>query len=632
MLLFHFQPSWLPGGFAGVDVFFVISGYLMTGIIVSGLQQQSFSLIRFYIARANRIVPALAVLCLTLLLFGYFYMTPWEYRALGKHTGASMGFVSNIVYWMEAGYFDAASKEKWLIHTWSLSVEWQFYLLYPLMLMVIAKIASVNAIRLTLVVATVAAMLLSIVSTELWPSASYFLLSARAWELMLGGIAFLYPMQLSSGYKRALEGCGVLLIAVSYLLFSAENAWPGYLALVPVLGSFFIIQAQRENSFLTNNIVFQKIGASSYSIYLWHWPIAVLGYSFDLPYWLAIGGTLSVVLGWLSYKYIESLHFAKRSKLSELPKVIPVYMTIVTAILGAWVFISHGSNYWLERQPDITRQTYQAISRHLAMKTDWGMDATGKQDLSDCRFNSSQLTQDVSQRLTQCYNKYGAGILILGDSHAIDLFGVVTSRFDDAFIVGITSVGCRPHRKDPNCQYNDVKQLLETQPLFRHVIYEQGGFYLLRDSNGLEGNRSMFSDLQLSDTVEGISVNSANVKKTLQYLDALSAFVPVTWYGSRIEPHITHRQLLKLGCNYPFALRPGQRKVFNELEYFASSQVSAAGNRNLRYISQNDLMNFDFSKDLMTCRVKYWDDGDHYSDNGEIIFGKRLPKNFLSFK
>jgi peptidoglycan/LPS O-acetylase OafA/YrhL len=129
VVLFHFNASWMPGGFAGVDVFFVISGFLMTGIIFRGIEQKNFSILRFYVARANRIIPALAVLCLFLLVFGWFYLTPLDYKALGKHAAGSMGFLSNFMYMRESGYFDAASREKWLLHTWSLSVEWQFYII-----------------------------------------------------------------------------------------------------------------------------------------------------------------------------------------------------------------------------------------------------------------------------------------------------------------------------------------------------------------------------------------------------------------------------------------------------------------------------------------------------------------------
>lgn len=147
VVLFHFNASWLPGGFAGVDVFFVISGFLMTGIIFRGIEQDNFSILNFYIARANRIIPALALLCFVLLVFGWFYLTPLEYQSLGKHAASSVSFLSNFTYWSEAGYFAAASHEKWLLHTWSLSVEWQFYIIYPLMLVAMRKFISIKTMK-----------------------------------------------------------------------------------------------------------------------------------------------------------------------------------------------------------------------------------------------------------------------------------------------------------------------------------------------------------------------------------------------------------------------------------------------------------------------------------------------------
>nr|WP_053084567.1 acyltransferase [Catenovulum maritimum] len=121
VVLFHFNPKWLPGGFIGVDVFFVISGFLMTGIIMRGIEKDSFSILKFYYARAKRIIPALAVVCFIIIVFGWFYLTSFDFAPLLQHVISSVVFLSNIVYWGESGYFDAASSEKWLLHTWSLS-------------------------------------------------------------------------------------------------------------------------------------------------------------------------------------------------------------------------------------------------------------------------------------------------------------------------------------------------------------------------------------------------------------------------------------------------------------------------------------------------------------------------------
>lgn len=343
VLLFHFNAAWMPGGFAGVDVFFVISGFLMTGIIFRGIEQEKFSILNFYVARANRIIPALALLCLVLLVFGWFYLTPLEYKALGKHAASSIGFLSNFIYWTEAGYFDAASHEKWLLHTWTLSVEWQFYIIYPLVLVAMRKFLSIKTMKITLLVATVLAFIFCVYSTYKWPNASYFLLSARAWEMLIGGVAYLYPFTLQEKKKKSVEVIGLALVIGSYFLISAENAWPGYLALFPVVGSFLIIQAQRNDSIFTSNIVFQKIGTWSYSIYLWHWPLVVIIYTFALPeYYIYLGMALSILLGFLSYKYVEKINFPRSfpTLLSYL-KCKPIYIAGIVGLLASIIFVKY---------------------------------------------------------------------------------------------------------------------------------------------------------------------------------------------------------------------------------------------------------------------------------------------------
>lgn len=343
VVLFHFNASWMPGGFAGVDVFFVISGFLMTGIIFRGMEQDNFSVLNFYVARANRIIPALALLCLVLLVFGWFYLTPREYKLLGKHAASSVGFLSNFAYLRESGYFDAASHEKWLLHTWSLSVEWQFYIIYPLVLIGLRKFFSINTLKLLLIIGTVVGFIYSVVATYKAPDASYYLFPMRAWEMMIGGVAYLYPFTLQENRKKLVEWAGLILVVGSYLLISAENLWPGYLALFPVLGSFFIIQAQHNDSIITGNIVFQKLGAWSYSIYLWHWPFVVAIYSFSLPeYYIYIGMMLSVLLGFLSYKYVEKIKFPRSfpTLLSYL-KCKPIYIAGIVGLLGSIIFLNY---------------------------------------------------------------------------------------------------------------------------------------------------------------------------------------------------------------------------------------------------------------------------------------------------
>lgn len=351
VVLFHFSPEWLPGGFAGVDIFFVISGFLMTKIIFNGLEKESFRILEFYIARANRIIPTLALVCLVLFVFCWFYLSPLEYKSLAKHISSSMIFLSNVIYLSESGYFDVSSYEKWLLHTWSLSVEWQFYIIYPLIIVTINKFMNLQAMKITLLVATFICFIFSAIITSRFPDAAYYLLPTRAWEMMMGGVVYLFPLSLNDKNKIRLEILGFILILTSYVFISKDHFWPGYLAIIPVLGASFIIQSQRNDSVLTNNSVLQSIGKWSYSIYLWHWPLVVAGYYFELPSnWIYIGIFLSIILGFLSNKYIESIKF--KTDLSTITKKFrykPMLMVIILGSIGTTLYIKDGYLYQIPK-------------------------------------------------------------------------------------------------------------------------------------------------------------------------------------------------------------------------------------------------------------------------------------------
>ena len=414
VVLFHFNPSWVPGGFAGVDVFFVISGFLMTGLIFRGLENNNFSIINFYVARANRIIPALSVVCLVLLVFGWFYLTPLDYRTLGKHVASSMGFLSNIIYWRESGYFDAASHSKWLLHTWSLSVEWQFYIIYPVVLVLFKKCISLTNIKRLLVIGTVVGFVFSVYTTYRWPNPAYFLLPTRAWEMMVGGLAFLYPLQnIKDISKKYLEWVGVALILASYAFISKDNMWPGYLALIPVIGAYLVIIANRSSSVITDNIVMQKVGLWSYSIYLWHWPVVVFGGYFEMQHWEWVGIPISVLLGFCSYKFVESIKFPALSSISFKSTVTlkPLWMVVCIGLVSCFVFIDHGIENRVDKRVNIAEKSSMDINP-LTKK---------------CFYSPSDPIDSLPCVIG---NKDNIKAIIIGDSHADALSAGIISSFD----------------------------------------------------------------------------------------------------------------------------------------------------------------------------------------------------------
>ncbi len=310
VVLYHFGVPGFGGGFVGVDVFFVISGFLMTGIVIKGLEKGTFSLIGFYLARAKRIIPALAVLCAVLLALGWFILLPPDYQKLGTHSIYALSFLSNIEFWKEAGYFDPGSHEKWLLHTWSLSVEWQFYMVLPVVLWCTWRLKAGRLPQAWVIALGLLASLgASVVVTGHDPSGAFFLLHTRAWEMLGGGVVFLLAQHkaLTPAVRGWLEKGGLLLIVLSIAWFDKHTVWPSWRALLPVLAAMMVVLANGRSA-LTANRAAQWLGDRSYSLYLWHWPLCVaLFYTETNKAPLAIGAGLlmTLVLGHLSYVIVE---------------------------------------------------------------------------------------------------------------------------------------------------------------------------------------------------------------------------------------------------------------------------------------------------------------------------------------
>lgn len=400
VVLFHFDATSMPGGFAGVDVFFVISGFLMTAIIVKRIENKSFSIWDFYIARANRIVPALSVVCLAMLVFGWFFMLDVVYETLSKHVISSLIFISNMIYWGESGYFDAGSHEKWALHTWSLSAEWQFYLLYPLVLLLIKRAFSIRVMKISIFIGSILGLILSVYATFKWPDAAYYLLPTRAWEMMVGGIAFLYPVAIKNKNKATLELVGLSIIIGSYFIISNKMPWPGFLALFPVLGAFLVIQANNTNSYITGNVIAQRLGDYSYSIYLWHWPLVVFMYSYmDANVInIALLMALMLILASVSYLSIEKNVSGKKTAV----------LWFVALILSVLVYSNSGNSDFRERSSDAGNE----ILNHYK---NYQMDPSGL--FEKCNASLQVLYKGFPRVDSECISEKSGGIFVWGDSH-----------------------------------------------------------------------------------------------------------------------------------------------------------------------------------------------------------------------
>lgn len=368
VVLFHFQVFGFSAGFIGVDIFFVISGYLMTKIIIDQIMQEKFSIWKFYLARGIRILPALLLLTFMIALVGWFLLIPEEYKNYGKHAASSITFLSNFVYWRESSdYFSAAAHDKILLHTWSLSVEWQFYIILPIILLIIGKIKrNRNILNLAVLFGFIISLILSYKVSQFSPTTAFYMIPTRAWEMLAGGLVYAYfsKLVIANSFKNLVEFTGFGLILISLFIFKSTTLWPSFNAVLPVLGSMLILISNSNNSVLTKPKVFQLTGNSSYSIYLWHWPIVFFISYFGVKnnQFIIISGILiSLFLGWISYKFVETPTRKYLTKISTLKSYI--ILIIITAVLAGTftlIFFKNGI-------PERATQAYSEKIKEVVM-------------------------------------------------------------------------------------------------------------------------------------------------------------------------------------------------------------------------------------------------------------------------
>ncbi|MES2870800.1 MAG: acyltransferase family protein [Pseudomonadota bacterium] len=485
VILYHFGITGFSGGFVGVDVFFVISGFLMSGIIVSELEKTTrnlgaaqFSLINFYLSRARRIVPALLTLCVVLIVAGWFFLSNQEYKALGSHVISAIGFFSNIRFWREDGYFDAASHEKLLLHTWSLSVEWQFYLILPLLLLAVWKLwPGRKPLIIAVVLGLLLSLLLSIMMTPRAPAAAFYLLPTRAWEMLAGGLVYLVAgvLRLSDRTRIALECTGFALVIASILLFDSSSSWPGWRALVPVIGTMLIITAARQGSLFTGSRIAQWLGDCSYSLYLWHWPFVValvyLNRAHD-PQLIAIGLVLTLVLGRLSYQLIETSARTSLSRLSPWKGASTLLAGVLVLVAGTLILKDQLKQGIQDRIPAQIEAVFNEVKNKNPRRKECHV--SGEVPVPECTYGGDQL-----------------GVIVMGDSHAASVIRSIEKALPDknlqvldwtmsgcATIVGMKKVKDSSYRcgEFVTEALSKQKQFASTVPL---VIVNRMGVYLM---------------------------------------------------------------------------------------------------------------------------------------------------------
>jgi peptidoglycan/LPS O-acetylase OafA/YrhL len=354
VVIFHAGFSFIPGGYVGVDVFFVISGFLITGILKKEILSGTFEFKKFYQRRIRRLMPALFVMLIITTLISVIVLLPSDLASYGKSLISVVLSLSNIYFWREnGGYFDSNVEEVPLLHTWSLSVEEQFYLLWPVFLLVFSKYLQDIIFLITLIAMAVTSVFLSQWVSDITFGAAYYLLPTRAFELLIGAILAIAGTRLPSFsglVMNILAGIGLVLILASAVLLNGDSSFPGFNALYPTIGTALLLFTGRQSGVYVNRLLslypLVWMGLISYSLYLWHWPIVVfIRYTgFELS---TITSSciviLSILMGWLSYKYIETpFRSVGTWNFKETCNRLYILPSIMIIVIGSGIYIQDG--------------------------------------------------------------------------------------------------------------------------------------------------------------------------------------------------------------------------------------------------------------------------------------------------
>ena len=455
VILYHAGFSVFQGGYVGVDVFFVISGFLITTIILNDLKQDRFSILRFYERRARRILPALFAVVAACLPFAWVWMTPVQMEKFSQSVLATFLFLSNIYFWRDSGYFAAAADEKPLIHTWSLAVEEQFYLLFPLLLLLLWK-RGARPGTFWISALAVASLLFSQWASAVDPEKNFFFTGSRIWELMVGSIAACIMVKHPPAPKDGIAALGLLMIVFSIFAYNDATPFPSFYTLVPVLGTAFILVFADKNT-MTGRLLsvpfFVGIGLISYSAYLWHQPIFAFARIYNItppPQLLMLAlALLSIGLAYLSWRFVEQPF--RRTKTGPLKSRKSVFLA---SGVGMVLFLAFGV-YGDKSDGIPNRLPANVVSFYTANEWD-------KSCLYQRRDGQPDLPND------RCTFNKGAPVKIAvwGDSIAASLTrGIANAVQDDGIEVHqITYGSCLPirgvHRtdvkgKDPCIEFVD---------------------------------------------------------------------------------------------------------------------------------------------------------------------------------
>lgn len=527
VLFYHAGFSQIPGGFMGVDIFFVISGFLITAFIVSDLKSNQFSLINFWERRARRILPPLFLVIFATLLASTFLLLPFDYSELGLQIASQSVFSSNILFAKQGGYFDTSSDLKALLHLWSLAVEEQFYLFYPIVMLIIARYFKSMFLPF-IVIGIIISFILQIAFVEYYQRYVFYMLPFRCWELLAGSLVAVTsaPSKFNKNTLEAGSALGLFMIVLALFFYEDHMVFPGYVAALPVVGTALIIYCNKTlltkvGSFLAIKPVI-GIGLISYSLYLWHWPIMVLAKYYLIPFgeFTSYIGLVciaaSFILATLTWYYIEQ-PVRKKKVLSTTKGIYLFTMSglVIMACVGVSIFYFKG----------IPNRLSENVIKYADAVYDTNPHRDSCDGLEPNLVKSSDVCQTNKEHGKPSFVVWGDSI---GDSLAPAFYELSKEHSKNGFL--ITSRGCPPvlgiENNDKTFKYecsefNDEVLALIVRENIKEVYLvgawgrlTSEGKISIKEGQWLSAYKNRFPNARLAGlerTVDALKLNGAKV-------------------------------------------------------------------------------------------------------------------------
>ena len=618
VIFFHAGFEGFSGGFVGVDVFFVISGYLITTIIISELAEGKFSIANFYERRARRILPALFFVMAVCLPFAWLLLTPSDLKDFGQSLVAVSTFSSNILFWRQSGYFSTAAELKPLLHTWSLAVEEQYYIIFPVFLMLIWH-WGLRIVLLLLVLVFGLSLGIAQWGAQNYPAAAFYLLPTRGWELSCGVFAAIYLFgsnkEISYLPNNFLSLLGLGMIWFAIVKFDESTPFPSLYALVPTVGTSLVILFAAPNT-LVNRLLrwrpFVAIGLISYSAYLWHQPVLAFArhHVGDQQSDVFLIGlcTLSFLLAWFSWRFVEA-PFRNRVMFTRTSIFRCSAAGIVFfSSLGLTIHFTNGlEQLKMLSYSDDERRNYELVRR----STEY--DIYDRMYSADCKLWVKDIRDLPKSQFEECASRFGGPVVVLGDSHAMNIYNITARSEVFQFVVGISQGYCRPHTPKKGCHYESSKEFLKRivnlNPL---VLYHQAGSYFFTDRHG---------NYQPS-TNQRLFFDESNVAQVDLYLNELAEMgLRVIWLGAFTEYGLSPH----LNPSKPKSVPNHSFDAFRQLDSDVRSVI--AGRNSYHYVSFDKFYVLTNQVVFDDCLI--WRDKDHFSTCGEKLISEKALWNSL---